>query len=656
MTKKRFLGILLSLVMLLGLMPGMSLSAYAAPLTDSAPDSGIILGEGDDPYSSINNTATVITFDSKDWFLINYDSSTLTLFLTDSVGTSKFDDDSNQYSGSIIETYVNNWYDSNITANAKTAVNGNMFLLSTDEAKALSKDVRASCSKWYGVEFLKYWLRTPGNGNDNYDMVAYANGEWEYPLINEYGKRVSNECGVRPTLKLNRSSVTFSSVNLSGGTNAAVSGGAVAQNYFKVGNSRGAMTPVVYTAKANCKFPETSDLYKTEDGITVARTSDTVVTVSGTPTKTVLSVTVPDAVISAQESIETDVVEKDGTPKTEVEGLDKELAESLLTESEKEKVKAGDEMRLYLEMTNIDDSVSDAEKTLTENKAKEADSGAVVGMFLDLSLYKKIGNGVPSQLSSTGGRQLTIKITVPSNLRAESGVKRTFYIIKIHNGAASVIAKTTGTEISFTTGEFSTYALAYADEGQVTGFYSGLKVAQKNDRIKINWDKTDGVSKYELYVTYCGEKFKTRAAKTTKNSSVSIKKINGNKIDFSRNIKMFVIAYDGNGSVMGKSITGHVAGKESKKYKNPKSISVSEKSLTLSAGQSSKVKATVKMEKGKKKALSDEHAAKIRYKSTNENVAKVSDNGTVTGIGTGTCQIYVYARNGLAKKVTVTVN
>jgi len=655
MMKKRFLGILLSLVMLLGLMPGMSLSAYAAPLTDSAPNSGIILGDISDPYMSIKNTATVINFDSKDWFLINYDSSTVTLFLTDSVGTSKFDDDSNQYSGSMIETYVNNWYNSNITANAKTAVNGNMFLLSTAEAKALSKDVRGSCTKYFGVEFLKYWLGSPGE-NSFTDMAAYACGEWEHNQINKYGAIVSNEFGVRPALKLNRSSVTFSSVNLSGGTNATVSGGSISQNYFEVGNSRSAMTPVVYTAKTNCKFPETSDLYKTEDGITVARTSDTVVTVSGTPTKTVLSVTVPDAVISAQESIETDVVEKDGTPKTEVEGLDKELAESLLTESEKEKVKAGDEMRLYLEMTNIDDSVSDAEKTLTENKAKEADSGAVVAMFLDLSLYKKIGNGDPSQLSSTRGRQLTIKITVPSNLRAESGVKRTFYIIKIHNGVASVIAKTTGTEISFTTGEFSTYALAYADEGQVTGFYSGLKVAQKNDRIKINWDKTDGVSKYELYVTYCGEKFKTRAAKTTKNSSVSIKKINGSKIDFSRNIKMFVIAYDGNGSVMGKSITGHVAGKESKKYKNPKSISVSEKSLTLSAGQSSKIKATVKMEKGKKKALSDGHAAKIRYKSTNENVAKVSDNGTVTGIGTGTCQIYVYARNGLAKKVTVTVN
>ena len=55
------------------------------------------------------------------------------------------------------------------------------------------------------------------------------------------------------------------------------------------------MTTVTYTASEGYKFPEASDYYKTTNGITVTRTSDTVVTVSGTPTDNA-NITVPDAI------------------------------------------------------------------------------------------------------------------------------------------------------------------------------------------------------------------------------------------------------------------------------------------------------------------------------------------------------------------------
>ena len=66
--------------------------------------------------------------------------------------------------------------------------------------------------------------------------------------------------------------------------------------------------------------------------------------------------------------------------------------------------------------------------------------------------------------------------------------------------------------------------------------------------------------------------------------------------------------------------------------------------------------ASVKIENGKKKALPDDHVAKLRYRSNNQNVAKVDSKGNVTAVGTGTCTVYVYAKNGFAKKVAVTVN
>ncbi len=116
------------------------------------------------------------------------------------------------------------------------------------------------------------------------------------------------------------------------------------------------------------------------------------------------------------------------------------------------------------------------------------------------------------------------------------------------------------------------------------------------------------------------------------------------------------MAYDSNGNRIGKSVNAHFAGKDSKEYKNPKEVKLQTKSITLDKGQSSKIKASVKMEKGKRKELSKNHAAKLRYKTTNDNVAKVDKNGNVTGVNAGTCTVYVYAQNGRAQKVAVTVN
>ena len=48
---------------------------------------------------------------------------------------------------------------------------------------------------------------------------------------------------------------------------------------------------------------------------------------------------------------------------------------------------------------------------------------------------------------------------------------------------------------------------------------------------------------------------------------------------------------------------------------------------------------------------------KIRYESSNPGIAKVnSKTGEITGVKKGKCYIYVYAQNGVYKKVTVTVN
>ena len=110
-TKERFLSILISLVMLLGLMPGMSLAAYAdeaiynpaSEYTDydtlNANDTTVQI-----PGVEVNGTPV-------DWYVIGYDSAakTVTLLSKQSFGNSAFNNDAtvgNNYEGSVVQGYV----------------------------------------------------------------------------------------------------------------------------------------------------------------------------------------------------------------------------------------------------------------------------------------------------------------------------------------------------------------------------------------------------------------------------------------------------------------------------------------------------------------------------------------------------------------------
>ena len=284
MKKNRISGILLSLALMVGLLSGMSMTAYA-----------------DDPYAGIKNTTTVIHFDSKDWYLIDYDNSTVTLLSKEAVAKSKYKSSGTyvEYNDSDVKTVVDNWYNANISAKADTAVNavsGNkMFLLTTEQAQAVNSAV-LKCPNYQG-EWM-WWLCSPGDDNPDHNAAQVNGAQGE---VRPKGNPVDlDDYLVRPALKLYLSKVIFSSesntfypiaaVNLTGGANATTSGGATSQTGLT-----GAMTTVTYTANTGYQFPETSDLYTTTKGITVERTSDTVVTVSGTPTDIEVNVTVPDA-------------------------------------------------------------------------------------------------------------------------------------------------------------------------------------------------------------------------------------------------------------------------------------------------------------------------------------------------------------------------
>ena len=53
--------------------------------------------------------------------------------------------------------------------------------------------------------------------------------------------------------------------------------------------------------------------------------------------------------------------------------------------------------------------------------------------------------------------------------------------------------------------------------------------------------------------------------------------------------------------------------------------------------------------------LPESHAATFRYASSNKKIATVNKNGKVKAKKKGTCYIWIYAKNGYAKKIKVTV-
>ena len=191
---------------------------------------------------------------------------------------------------------------------------------------------------------------------------------------------------------------------------------------------------------------------------------------------------------------------------------------------------------------------------------------------------------------------------------------------------------------------------------------AGLKVSQTGSKINVTWGKVKDAEGYEVYVQYCGKKFTSKSINSVNSGRVTkivITKVNGKKLDLKKNFKVYVRAYkkleNGKKVTLGKTITAHIVGRKNTGSTNVKEVKVSKSSYTLKVGKSATIKAKTVLVDKKKKQLSNAHAKQFRYASSDKKVATVSSKGKITAVGKGSCVVYVYARNGYAKKVKVTV-
>ena len=88
-------------------------------------------------------------------------------------------------------------------------------------------------------------------------------------------------------------------------------------------------------------------------------------------------------------------------------------------------------------------------------------------------------------MTDTGSRQISFVLEVPEDMRNQDpGIIRTFSVLRVHDGAADVLAQGTGDQISVSSSLFSTYAIAYHDE----------KVGQDDDDDEDDEDDDGAVS------------------------------------------------------------------------------------------------------------------------------------------------------------------
>ena len=146
-----------------------------------------------------------------------------------------------------------------------------------------------------------------------------------------------------------------------------------------------------------------------------------------------------------------------------VEGINEDVANAILTEEEKQAIDEGKEVKVYLEIIAVDEkTVPTGDKTEIEKEAET--SGMKVGMYLDLSLLKQIGESEAIAVHDTDGNMIKVTITVPEELRSTNPIiKRTFYVVRVHNGETTVLGASTEDTVSFETDKFSTYSLMYKD-------------------------------------------------------------------------------------------------------------------------------------------------------------------------------------------------
>ena len=173
------------------------------------------------------------------------------------------------------------------------------------------------------------------------------------------------------------------------------------------------------------------------------------------------STTASSAAESTDNAITAQSVSGEGVPAINIaSAADQLLNFAKLSEDENQAVKAGNKTQFVLSasgMTPTKEEITLIQSVLGNN---------VIGQYLNLNLTLKILGRADRQITDLSA-PMYIAITIPQNLvNHDSSIERTYRIVRIHDGVATLIDGTydaVTNQFTFATDGFSTYALVYED-------------------------------------------------------------------------------------------------------------------------------------------------------------------------------------------------
>lgn len=172
---------------------------------------------------------------------------------------------------------------------------------------------------------------------------------------------------------------------------------------------------------------------------------------------------------NSYENVSQEVQTGENVPDTELETPIDELVKAVLTPEEQELAEDGAEIKIVLIVVDVTSTVSAEDKEKVET-AISGLSDSKVGQYLDVSLLKIIGDS-QEKITETNA-PITIVFELTGALRGE---RRTYSIIRIHNGETTVLTDLDSNinTLTIKTDKFSTYALVYSEKTNTTPPGSG---------------------------------------------------------------------------------------------------------------------------------------------------------------------------------------
>jgi hypothetical protein len=140
------------------------------------------------------------------------------------------------------------------------------------------------------------------------------------------------------------------------------------------------------------------------------------------------------------------------------------VVKAVLTPGQQALVNSGETIEIRIDVTDISDQVPEQDKEVIEGGIgahREEVPGLELGMYVDISMFIRIGAGDWNPITATDG-PIEVVIGIPEELQRNG---REFYIIRVHEGAYTLMNDLDDVPetITVSTDLFSSYAIAYAD-------------------------------------------------------------------------------------------------------------------------------------------------------------------------------------------------